>query len=117
MTLLSVRHVTAYRYRKPVAFGEHRMMLRPRDSYDQQLLEAHVSIAPEPRELRWIHDAFGNCVTIAGFAGEADELRFESSIWLDHSPSNAPDFQIEDYARTYPFSYGADEMPDLAAGH
>ena len=28
---------------------------------------------------------------------------------------NAPDFQIEDYARTYPFAYGAEEMPDLAA--
>jgi Bacterial transglutaminase-like N-terminal region len=29
---LTIRHVTTYRYRQPVAFGEHRMMLRPRDS-------------------------------------------------------------------------------------
>ena len=62
-----------------------------------------------------MHDVFGNCVTIAEFAGaEAEELRFESNIWLDHSPSNTPDFQIEDYAKTYPFAYGAEEMPDLA---
>ena len=65
--------------------------------------------------MRWVHDVFGNCVTIAEFAGaEAKELRFESNIWLDHSPSNAPDFQIEDYAKTYPFTYSPEEMPDLA---
>ncbi len=115
MTLLSVRHVTTYRYRHPVSFGEHRMMFRPRDSYDQKLLESRLQIAPKPSSVRWVHDAFGNCVTIAEFAGaEADELRFESNIWLDHSPSNTPDFQIEDYAKTYPFSYGPEEMPDLA---
>ena len=115
MTLLSVRHVTTYRYRRPVSFGEHRMMFRPRDSYDQKLLESRLQIAPQPSSLRWLHDVFGNCVTVADFAGaQASELRFESNIWLDHSPSNTPDFQIEDYAKTYPFTYGPEEIPDLA---
>ena len=31
MPILTVRHVTTYHYAQPVAFGEHRMMLRPRD--------------------------------------------------------------------------------------
>jgi hypothetical protein len=44
MTILSVRHVTAYRYAGPVRLGEHRMMLRPRDSNDQRLLEASLDI-------------------------------------------------------------------------
>jgi len=35
MPTLTIRHVTTYRYRRPVAFGEHRMMLRPRDSHDR----------------------------------------------------------------------------------
>jgi hypothetical protein len=42
MTVLSVRHVTTYRYKQPVAFGEHRMMFRPRDNYDQRLIEASL---------------------------------------------------------------------------
>jgi transglutaminase-like putative cysteine protease len=113
MTILSVRHVTTYRYRQPVSFGEHRMMFRPRDSYDQKLIAAEVEITPEPTQFRWIHDAFGNCVAIAGFAGQARELRFESRIRLDHAPAKAPDFQIEEAAKSYPFSYGADELPDL----
>ncbi len=54
-------------------------------------------------------------MTIATFAGQAPELRFESNICLDHAPTNVPDFQIEEFARTYPFSYGTDELPDLAA--
>ncbi len=113
MPVISVRHLTIYRYKQPVAFGEHRMMLRPRDSYDQKLLDATFAITPEPADIRWVHDVFGNCVAIARFAGRAQELRFESIIRLDHSPTNALDFQIEEYAKRYPFTYGADEMPDL----
>src|SRR5271170_3018776 len=113
MPVIRVRHVTIYRYKQPVGFGEHRMMLRPRDSYDQKLLESSLQITPEPIELRWVHDVFGNCVAIARFAGRAEELRFESVIRLDHSATNALDFQIEEYATRYPFSYGADDMPDL----
>lgn len=113
MPVLTVRHVTIYRYRQPVAFGEHRMMLRPRDSHDQKLLDTKLVISPEPASIRWVHDVFGNCVAIARFTGRAQELRFESSIRLDHWPSNALDFQLEEYAKRYPFTYGADEMPDL----
>jgi len=99
MRFLTVRHITAYRYKQPVAFGEHRMMLRPRDSYDQKLIEARLEITPEPAALRWVHDVFGNCVAIARFSGRATDLCFDSTIRLDHSPSNALEFQIEDYAR------------------
>ena len=113
MQVITVRHVTTYRYKQPVAFGEHRMMLRPRDSYDQKLLDAKLVITPEPADIRWVHDVFGNCVAIARFAGRAQELGIESVIRLDHSPTNALDFQIEEYAKRYPFTYGADEMPDL----
>jgi transglutaminase-like putative cysteine protease len=113
MPVIRVRHLTTYRYKQPVSFGEHRMMLRPRDSWDQKLLDMSLVITPEPAELRWVHDAFGNCVAIARFAGRAAELRFDSTIRLDHSAANVLAFQIEEYATRYPFTYGADEMPDL----
>jgi transglutaminase-like putative cysteine protease len=113
MKLLTVRHVTTYRYRQPVSFGEHRMMLRPRDSYDQRLIAASLVIDPEPSQLHWMHDVFGNCVAIARFSRRATELRFDSTIRLDHEPMNQLEFQLEEYARTYPFCYGSEEMPDL----
>jgi transglutaminase-like putative cysteine protease len=113
MTIFSVRHITTYLYKQPVSFGEHRMMFRPRESYDQRLIETKLSISPAPVHLRWMHDVFGNCVTIASFTGSSRELRFESEIRVDHFPFNSPDFQTEEYAKTYPFSYDFEELNDL----
>ncbi len=45
MTLLAVQHTTTYRYKQPVAFGEHRVMFRPRDSFNQRLSEARSSFS------------------------------------------------------------------------
>jgi transglutaminase-like putative cysteine protease len=115
LPVLTVHHRTTYRYRRLVAFGEHRMMLRPRDSHDQRHLEARLDITPAPVQLRWVHDVFGNNVAIARFSGRAKELTFDSTLRLDHAHQDAPDIEpcLEDYARVYPFSYEPAEMADL----
>jgi len=114
MTILTVKHVTTYSYAAPVRLAEHRMMLRPRDSNDQRLLEATLDIEPRPRSLRWIHDVFDNCVAIANFTGSTRSLRVDSNITLEHTPFEEPEVLLEERARYYPFSYDAEEMPDLA---
>jgi transglutaminase-like putative cysteine protease len=114
MPVLSVRHVTTYRYKQPVAFGEHRLMLRPREGHDQRILDAALVITPRPVSLRWLHDVFGNSVGVARFSGRAKELRFDSTVLLDHAPVNALDYPINEDAGTYPFAYDVDELPDLA---
>jgi transglutaminase-like putative cysteine protease len=114
MPTLTVRHVTTYRYRRPVAFGEHRMMLRPRDSHDQKVIEASLEISPQPTSLRLVQDAFGNHVGIARFSGWSRELWFESVVRLEHAFSDVANLDLEDDAGTFPFHYSADEMPDLA---
>jgi transglutaminase-like putative cysteine protease len=53
-------------------------------------------------------------VAIADFAGETRSLRVENSLTLEHFPMEEPEFLIEDRALLYPFSYDADEIPDLA---
>jgi transglutaminase-like putative cysteine protease len=113
MTIFSVRHITAYSYHRPVEFGEHRLMFRPRDSFDQRLLEATLKVDPEPSYVRWIHDVFGNCVALIGLSRPAKELRFETHIRLDHTPQVALNLQIDEEALTYPFAYDADEVTDL----
>jgi transglutaminase-like putative cysteine protease len=113
MAVLTVRHATVYRYSAPVAFGDHRMMFRPRDGYDQKVLDAALTIVPRPKEIRWIYDVFGNFVAVASFDARAEELSFVSHIRLEHTPSNLPDLQIESEARAYPFSYSEEELPDL----
>ena len=115
MTILTVRHVTTYRYRRPVALGEHRMMFRPRDSFDQHVLECSLAITPEPLDLRYIHDVFGNCIGIARFGAKASELVFESVVRLEHSPELSLDDPSahEGGRNSYPFAYAASEVPDV----
>lgn len=114
MPILTVRHVTTYHYRQPVAFGEHRMMLRPRDDGDQTVLESALNITPQPSEIAWTQDDFGNHVGIARFTGRARELRFESTTFVDHAPAVFRAADIAGHARTCPFSYAAHEEPGLA---
>lgn len=113
MPLLTVRHSTIYRYASPVSLGDHRMMVRPRDSHDLRLLNTRLAITPAPSAVRWLHDVFGNSVAIASFQTMATELKIVSEIDLDHFERSGPDCAIEAYAATYPFSYSADEAPDL----
>jgi transglutaminase-like putative cysteine protease len=113
MPLLTISHVTQYDYKQPVSFGEHRIMVRPRESYDQRLIEARLDIDPEPAELRWLHDVFGNSVAIARFDRRATRLRVASTVTLDHAPLAGHQVDVEDYARLFPFTYSSEDMPDL----
>ena len=115
MTILQVRHVTTYAYKRPVGFGEHRILFRPRDSYDQRLIRSELKVSPTPSDVHWIHDAFGNCVAVATFAAKAETLRFETSIVLDHTPQLGPHFRADEDAKAWPFSYDDETLPDLAA--
>src|SRR5262245_11977518 len=113
MTIFSVSHSTIYRYRRPVRFGEHRLMFRPRDSYDQRLLTASLEVEPAPSAVRWTHDVFGNCVAHVSISQVAKELRLDAGIRLEHMPQATPDFCIDEEALTYPFHYNANELIDL----
>ena len=93
MPVVSIRHATTYRYRRPVAFGEHRMMLRPAEAHDQRLLSAEIEISPEPSLMQQVHDASGACVGVARFDRRADRLTFESRMRVDHQPQSPFDLE------------------------
>ena len=113
MPLLTIHHKTEYRYARPVAFGEHRIMLRPRDGHDLRVLQSRLDIAPEPMQLRWIHDVFGNSVAIATFDERAGVLTFTSQVTVEHNPKEEFALTPDDPAYFYPFLYDPDEFPDL----
>ena len=113
MPLLTINHKTVYRYDRPVAFGEHRIMLRPRDGHDLRVLSSHLDIAPQPMRLRWIHDVFGNSVAIATFDERADALSFTSTVTVEHNPEEEFALTPDDPAYFYPFIYDDEEFPDL----
>ena len=113
MPLLTIHHKTCYRYAHPVAFGEHRIMLRPRDSHDLRVLSIQLEIVPEPMSLRWIHDVFGNSVAIATFDERAEILSFVNTATVEHNAAGAFALTPDDRAYFYPFLYEDEEFPDL----
>ncbi len=113
MKLLTVRHSTIYRYARPVEFGRHRLMLRPRDSHDLRLAGAELTLSP-PGNVRWVHDVFGNSVALVDFSQPAQELSIVST--LSHRTLCAAasrNFPIDPEAELYPFVYSSDDRTDL----
>jgi transglutaminase-like putative cysteine protease len=113
MPILTIHHKTEYRYAHPVAFGEHRIMLRPLPGHDLHLLSSALEIEPQPASLRWIHDVFNNSVAIATFETRASTLRFISTATVEHNPAEEFALTPDDEAYFYPFIYDDEEFPDL----
>src|ERR1700721_2255165 len=113
MPLLTIHHKTEYRYTHPVAFGEHRIMLRPRDGHDLRMVSGRLKIVPEPMALPWIHDVFGNSVAIATFDERAETLSIVSTATVEHNPADEFALTADDPAYFYPFLYDHEELPDL----
>lgn len=112
MTILTVVHRTEYRYANPVSFGEHRMMMRPRDSHDLRLIDTALVISPAAT-VRWLHDVFGNSIGVAMFSERGEALVVESRFRAQHYPLPEEAVAVEEFARHYPFSYDAEEIADL----
>jgi transglutaminase-like putative cysteine protease len=112
MKLLTVRHATTYRYDAPVTFGQHRLMLRPRDSHDLRLVGAELALSP-PGQVRWMHDVFGNSVALVDFREPAAELSITSTLTIERYALSRLDFPIAPEAESYPFMHSADDRSDL----
>ena len=113
MPILEIKHVTTYRYSRRVSFGQHRMMLLPRDDGNQKVLAYELQITPEPIRIDWSRDAFDNHVATAQFDQRAEELSFVSKVRLDHAPANFRASDIDPLASRYPFTYSADDRTAL----
>lgn len=114
MPIVSIRHLTTYRYRNPVGFGEHRMMLRPMDTHDQRVLSAEVDISPEPVLRRQVFDLTGASTGVVRFATRADRLSFESRVRVDHRPELMQDPDDDDVIGQAGFLYDPHDETELA---
>lgn len=113
MPRLRIRHETLYRYDNPVAFGTHRLLLRPRDSHAGRLIEASLVMSPRG-ETRWLYDALGNCVCLYTPEGLAQELRISSQLIIDRYPAPLTPLAIEDPHSTFPIAYDQSDRLALA---
>ena len=114
VTRIQISHTTVYHYRSAVSLSPHRLMLRPRESRELQLVSHTLDVSPEAT-IAWAHDVSGNAVATAAFSGRADSLRIESKLELELTGNPWPIFNIAATALTYPFFYSNDDRADLGA--
>ena len=81
MSRLRIHHETIYCYRKPVSFGPHRLILRPREGHDIRVEEMTLQIEPD-FDLDWSRDVFGNSVATIHLLQAAKELRIQNDVVL-----------------------------------
>jgi len=107
-----ITHTTVYRYAKPVTFGEHRVMFRPRESHDLRVLATDLEVSPDAL-VRMIQDPYSNSVALVQPQGEATELKIVCSFTIEHAHSNNLELPLSPSAQFFPFAYSVDERFDL----
>src|SRR3954467_8724299 len=107
-----ITHTTTYRYAKPVTFGEHRVMFRPRDSHDLRVLATDLDVSPEA-EVRLIQDPLSNSVALVQPLEKADTLQIVCSFTIEHARSMNLELPLSPSAELFPFAYSLDERYDL----
>jgi transglutaminase-like putative cysteine protease len=111
---LKIQHRTSYHYDQPVVLGDHRLMVRPRESRDLRLVSSDLWVTPVC-DIKWAQDIFGNAVATASFREMTDQLVIDAVSELELYTVDWPVFDIAVSAMTYPFRYSDDEWTDLGA--
>jgi transglutaminase-like putative cysteine protease len=91
--IYTLRHLTTYRYTRPVRFARCALRLRPRDGEGQTVLESALTISPDP-SLRVVRrDYFGLDVVSVTIDAPHTELRVEalSRVRVERDPLPAPE--------------------------
>ncbi len=111
---LHIQHRTAYNFSGMVELDRHRLMLRPRDSFDMRIVSTGLEITPQAT-LNWTHDVYGNSVCWADFPREpVHTLIIDSHLTIQRyqpahaRPSRAP------WIMGAPVAYSHDEQAALA---
>lgn len=112
--LVSISHVTVYRYSELVQLGTHRLIIRPLEGHDVQIRSSSLRITPA-HSIRWLHDVFGNSIALVDFNELANELRVESAVTVEQYNTNPFNFVLERYATELPFQYQEEERFDVAS--
>lgn len=109
---LTIRHETHYSYERPVRFGPHRLLIRPRDSHAIRIVEAHLAFSPRG-DTRWSYDALGNSVCWLTLDGEANHLDIISELVIERFPAPLSGPPVKDPQTVTPIVYDPLDRPAL----
>ncbi len=114
MQKFHIFHETRYDYAAPVALGEHRLLVRPRDGHDVRIESSKLAIEPNAT-VNWHRDELDNSVAIAHFDDTlTSTLCITSELMVAHYVAPAREINILDSANTLPPAYEARQLERLS---
>lgn len=110
-----VRHLTTYRYDRPVRLGPQVLRLRPRDDGTQRLVDYRCEVDPAPSLRSRYLDLEGNPVEQLWFLGETTALTIDSRFEVETTRANPFDFLPDGPDTGLPLRYPDALRPQVAA--
>ena len=108
--IYDIVHRTEYRFNKPVRFGLHRLLFRPRDGHDMRVLATDLMVEPGAQRIDLLHDVYGNSIAHVLPSSDADHLVITTLFTVDHLGSGSFGLPTAAESSWMPPAYGNAEM-------
>ncbi len=102
---VALRHVTQYKFDRPVSLSPHVVRLRPAPHCRTQVLSYSLKVTPENHFINWQQDPQANYLARLVFPEKATELTVEVDLVAEMAVYNPFDFFLEPDAEHVPFHY------------
>ena len=111
---VALKHVTRYKYDRPVSLGPQVVRLRPAPHCRTPVLSYSLRVEPEKHFINWQQDPFANYLARLVFPEKTTEFTVTVDLVAEMAVYNPFDFFLEPHAQTFPFQYDEAQQIELA---